>query len=86
MIEFMEYDLNRNIFGIIINLDDPLLGFISSRHWIGIMKKDNIYINMDSKIDLPKVYDNINELQQFLKNCITEFQGQIFIIECKVIE
>jgi hypothetical protein len=82
VIDLNNYNFDcEDIIGIIINNNDKYLKLISTNHWFGIIKYNNEYYNVDSKINYPFKFININvDLLSFLRISIKK-QSQIFVIK-----
>ncbi len=76
--EFINILQNNHLFGLLINEEDILCG-MSSRHWIGILKKKNKFVNLDSKLTHPQWFIDQNILVTYLIT-IVQKGGHIFVL------
>lgn len=79
------------IIGFILNVpNDYKLGFIvlpfKRRHWIAVRKINNIYWNLDSKLNAPEQIGDDNELQSYLINQLKSNDKELFVIVQSEIE
>lgn len=85
--------LNLNkIKGFIVNVpsDYKIGGFISlpweRKHWIAITKINNVYYNLDSKLEKPESIGVEEQLISYLENVIKSKDKEIILIVSKEVE
>ncbi|XP_018324867.1 josephin-1 [Agrilus planipennis] len=77
--------IHSNIFGYILNIPTDLkFGLITlpvyRRHWIAIRKVHNVFYNLDSKLQTPKVIGLESDLNKFLKKELENEDNQLFVV------
>jgi len=75
----------NNIFGFILNIpSDYKLGFITlplhRRHWIAFKQINNLFFNLDSKLNSPSLIGNKLDFIEFLKDELESKEKQLFIV------
>lgn len=79
-IELDSFDyFSDSIIGLLLNEENPNWWFYSSRHWIGISKLNQSYVNLDSNLTTPIKYENTVDLLALLHETLNK-QGHIFVI------
>lgn len=81
----------ENIFGFILNVPtDYKLGFITfpcrRRHWISVRKVNDVYYNLDSKMDRATEIGDEQMLVDYLRNQIQNPDKELFVIVDKNVE
>jgi hypothetical protein len=60
-------------------------GFFSSlfggRHWVGILRRDDAWYDLDSKLDAPRRFRSADQLRQHLKKFALDRDGQILLVK-----
>jgi len=60
---------------------------IQSKHWIAVRRINDVYYNLDSKLDAPEPIGADVSLKEFLKKQKSHFVGvEIFLIVTKAVE
>ncbi|KAL1140980.1 hypothetical protein AAG570_000906 [Ranatra chinensis] len=79
------------ICGFILNVpSDYRLGFVllplKRRHWVAIRQVAGTYYNLDSKLDVPHIIGQDNELLEYLREQLESKEKEMFIIVSKDVE
>lgn len=75
-----------NVKGFILNVpsDYKLAGILSlpweRKHWIAVTKINDVYFNLDSKLEKPEIIGNQEQLIAYLENLIKSKDKELFII------
>uniref|UniRef100_T1J928 Josephin-2 n=1 Tax=Strigamia maritima TaxID=126957 RepID=T1J928_STRMM len=80
-----------NIQGFILNIPtEYYIGFvklpIQRKHWIAIRQVDDVFYNLDSKLDKPELIGGENELLVYLRQQIDMHEREIFVIVKKEVK
>ncbi len=69
-----------DINGIIVNQEILSFGILRSRHWFAIAKIEGTFVNVDSLLHQPFVFETDISVNLFLANVIRRASGQIFLV------
>lgn len=74
-----------NIDGFILNIpNDYKIGFlhlpVQRKHWVAIRQIEQVYYNLDSKLDSPQVIGDMSDLRNYLREQLDSKDKELLLV------